>query len=76
MESVSLPCLPYERRTFIDLFGCLPVPQSSNARTNNTGPIIVHVISLPNVSLPCINDVSHPILCDISPLVQHKAVCD
>ena len=27
-----------------------------------------HIISLPNVS--------HPILCDISPLVQHKAVCD
>ena len=26
--------------------------------------------------LPRINDVSHPILCAISPLVQHMSVCD
>ena len=43
---------------------------------NNSEMLSVHVISLPGVSLPCTNDISHPILCDISPLVQHKAVCD
>ena len=36
----------------------------------------VHVISLHGLSLPRINDVSHPILCDISPLVQHLSLCD
>ena len=36
----------------------------------------VHVILLPGLSLPRTNDVSLPILCDISPLVQHISVCD
>ena len=56
-------------------YACLKI-MTSVVKCVNHSMNPVHVISLPGVSLPCINDVSHPILCDISPLVQHKAVSE